>query len=88
MSNTIFEAKKIVKDFPGQRALDEVDFDVFEGEIHALIGENGAGKSTLIKIIAGIYHADRGEFLIDGKPQRLSSPLRARNQVLPSFTRT
>ena len=54
----ILEARGIVKDFPGQRALDSVDFDVRPGEVHALIGENGAGKSTLIMIIAGLYRAD------------------------------
>ena len=71
---TILEAKGIVKDFPGQRALDHVDFDVRPGEVHALVGENGAGKSTLIRIIAGLYRADRGEILIDGKPQDITSP--------------
>jgi ribose transport system ATP-binding protein len=71
---TILEAKGIVKDFPGQRALDRVDFDVRPGEVHALVGENGAGKSTLIRIIAGLYRADRGEILIDGKPQEITSP--------------
>ena len=70
----LLEALGIVKDFPGQRALDHVDFDVHKGEVHALIGENGAGKSTLIKIIAGVYHADRGEILIDGVQQHISNP--------------
>jgi len=68
------EARGIVKDFPGQRALDHVDFDVYQGEVHALIGENGAGKSTLIKIIAGVYHADEGEILIDGVQEHISNP--------------
>lgn len=73
-AEVILLARGIVKDFPGQRALDGVDFDVRPGEVHALIGENGAGKSTLIKIIAGIYHADRGEILIDGHRRNITSP--------------
>lgn len=73
--NVLLEARGIVKDFPGQRALDHVDFDVREGEIHALIGENGAGKSTLIKIIAGVYRSDRGEILIDGIKQNITNPV-------------
>jgi len=73
-TEVIFQARGIVKDFPGQRALDNVDFDVRPGEVHALIGENGAGKSTLIKIIAGIYRADQGEILIDGKRRDITNP--------------
>jgi len=65
----ILEARQIVKKFPGQTALDKVDFDLRAGEVHALIGENGAGKSTLIKIIAGIYKADDGEIFIEGRKQ-------------------
>ena len=70
----ILEARGIVKDFSGQRALNGVDFDVRTGEVHALIGENGAGKSTLIKIIAGVYQADGGKILLDGEPVNISSP--------------
>jgi len=70
----ILEVKGIIKDFPGQRALDRVDFDVRPGEVHALIGENGAGKSTLIKIIAGLYQADQGEILVDGVRQHITNP--------------
>jgi ABC-type sugar transport system ATPase subunit len=70
----ILEAKGIVKEFSGQRALDQVDLDVRAGEVHALIGENGAGKSTLIKIIAGLFPADHGEILLDGKRANIASP--------------
>jgi ABC-type sugar transport system ATPase subunit len=70
----ILEAKGMVKDFSGQRALDGVDFDVRAGEVHALIGENGAGKSTLIKIIAGLFPADEGEIRLDGKRVNIASP--------------
>ncbi len=70
----ILEARGIVKDFPGQRALDHVDFDVRPGEVHALIGENGDGKSTLIRIIAGLYRADEGEILVDGNHRNIANP--------------
>ncbi|MCR4797210.1 MAG: sugar ABC transporter ATP-binding protein [Lachnospiraceae bacterium] len=55
MGNTILEMKNITKTFPGVKALDNVNFKVEEGEIHALVGENGAGKSTLMNVLSGIY---------------------------------
>ncbi|MDP6636988.1 MAG: sugar ABC transporter ATP-binding protein [Phycisphaerae bacterium] len=58
----------ICKNFPGVKALDNVDFSVQRGRVHALMGENGAGKSTLIKVLTGIYHKDAGEIIFDGKP--------------------
>jgi simple sugar transport system ATP-binding protein len=64
----------ISKDFPAVRALDEVDFRLFPGEIHALLGENGAGKSTLIKVLTGVYELDRGEVELDGASVRISNP--------------
>jgi ABC-type sugar transport system ATPase subunit len=65
----LLEMREITKSFPGVRALDGVTFDLFPGEIHALVGENGAGKSTLIKILGGVYPYPNygGEILIDGK---------------------
>ena len=62
------EVRKVGKRFPGVRALHEVDFDLREGEVLALIGENGAGKSTLMKILAGVQPPDQGEVLVDGIP--------------------
>jgi ABC-type sugar transport system ATPase subunit len=67
----------ISKSFPGVKALDRVDFQLWPGEVHALVGENGAGKSTLIKILAGVYSMDSGQTLIDGKPVDISSPRQA-----------
>ncbi|MCP4629696.1 MAG: sugar ABC transporter ATP-binding protein [bacterium] len=75
----ILEARQIVKKFPGQTALDKVDFDLRAGEVHALIGENGAGKSTLIKIIAGVYRADAGEIFIEGQKQVIQNTTDSRN---------
>ncbi len=62
----LLEMRGIRKAFPGVVALDEVDFDLLPGEVHALIGENGAGKSTMIKIIAGLYRRDSGQLLVGG----------------------
>lgn len=67
----------IVKNFPGVRALDNVDFDLRKGEIHVLVGENGAGKSTLVKILAGVFSADRGTIRVEGSAVRIPNPSRA-----------
>ena len=55
LANIILEMKNITKEFPGVKALDNVNLKVEEGEIHALVGENGAGKSTLMNVLSGIY---------------------------------
>ena len=57
----------ISKFFPGVKALDDVSFNIKKGCVHSIVGENGAGKSTMMKILDGIYRADEGEVLIDGK---------------------
>mgnify|MGYP001032067396 FL=1 len=62
----VLEMRGICKYFPGVRALQDVDFTLREGEIHALMGENGAGKSTLIKVLTGVYPKDGGEVHIRG----------------------
>ena len=67
MSEYLLEMKNICKSFPGVKALQNVDFQLKAGEIHALLGENGAGKSTLIKVLGGIYIAEEGQIFIDGK---------------------
>jgi simple sugar transport system ATP-binding protein len=73
----IVEMKKINKTFPGVKALSNVDFRLFRGEVHALMGQNGAGKSTLVKVLTGVYKQDSGAMLLNGKPIKPDSPLAA-----------
>ncbi|HWV44420.1 MAG TPA: ATP-binding cassette domain-containing protein, partial [Nitrospira sp.] len=67
MNNVILEMRGITKTFPGVNALDNVNFAVKSGEIHAVVGENGAGKSTLMKVLSGVYPCDSytGEILFE-----------------------
>lgn len=67
MSEYVLEMRHIAKSFPGVKVLDDVTLQVKPGEVHALMGENGAGKSTLMKILMGIYTADAGEVMLNGK---------------------
>ncbi|MBV7520820.1 sugar ABC transporter ATP-binding protein [Ensifer sp. ENS12] len=73
----LLSAEGIRKEFPGVVALDDVEFKLKRGTVHALMGENGAGKSTLMKILAGIYTPDKGEVKLKGVDIRLTSPLDA-----------
>ena len=70
--SVILSMHGICKTFPGVKALQNVDFTLREGEIHALMGENGAGKSTLIKVLTGVYTKDAGEIMIGNPPQAVS----------------
>ncbi|MFU8871804.1 sugar ABC transporter ATP-binding protein [Micromonospora sp. SL4-19] len=67
----------ISKFFPGVRALEGVDFRLFPGEVHALMGENGAGKSTLIKVLTGVYSSDAGSITLDGTSVSFAGPMQA-----------
>lgn len=68
------QAAGITKRFPGVLANDHVDFDLAQGEIHALLGENGAGKSTLVNILYGLYQPDEGTISVSGRNIRMSNP--------------
>ena len=69
----IIELRGITKAFPGAVANDDVDFDIYGGQVYAILGENGAGKSTLTKIIYGFYQADSGSIAIDGRETQIRS---------------
>jgi ABC-type sugar transport system ATPase subunit len=74
MSLPILQIEGLDKSYPGVHALDNVDFDLYEGEVHALVGENGAGKSTFMKILDGSVTKDKGKIFINGKEVLISSP--------------
>jgi ribose transport system ATP-binding protein len=73
-TGSALRVRGLTKTFPGQRALDAVDFDVAVGEVHALVGQNGSGKSTLIKSLAGYHQPDEGTVEVAGVPLELGSP--------------
>ncbi|NJP48409.1 sugar ABC transporter ATP-binding protein [Actinacidiphila epipremni] len=73
----VLEMTGIVKEFAGTRALSGVDFRLFPGEVHALLGENGAGKSTLVKVLTGVHPLDGGTVAMDGQTVHITSPLQA-----------
>jgi galactofuranose transport system ATP-binding protein len=73
-TQNIITMKGIAKSFPGVIALEDVDFSLRKGEIHALMGENGAGKSTLIKILTGVEHPDKGSIELEGNLVQVRSP--------------
>ncbi|GAA4448224.1 sugar ABC transporter ATP-binding protein [Nibrella saemangeumensis] len=75
--NPILQLRGISKYFPGVKALEQVDFDLRAGEVHALCGENGAGKSTLMNILTGNLQPDAGQMLLDGSAVAISGPAEA-----------
>jgi monosaccharide-transporting ATPase len=76
-NNNIVTMEGIYKSFPGVQALEDVDFSLKRGEIHALVGENGAGKSTLIKVLTGVERQDSGTITLAGKEVLIHSPQHA-----------
>ncbi len=74
MEEPLLVAKKISKYFPGVTALDQVDLEVYPGEVHVLVGENGAGKSTLAKCFLGVHQPDGGEIYLNGEKVTFQNP--------------
>src|SRR5688500_16873848 len=75
----LLRMEHISKSFPGVQALDDVDFEVYPGEILGFVGENGAGKSTLIKILSGIHVKDQGTIWFNGQTIDPHTPHQAQN---------
>lgn len=78
-SDVVCLMKGITKQFPGVKALDDVDLEVRRGEVMALVGENGAGKSTLMKVLAGLHSMDSGQIFIDDVMAKIDSPAQSRD---------
>lgn len=72
--NKLLTMAKISKEFPGVKALNQVNLNVYQGKVMALLGENGAGKSTLMKILSGVYQKTEGEMYFEGKPLVITGP--------------
>lgn len=79
MAEPILTARGLTKRYGRVTALDNCDFDLYPGEILAVIGDNGAGKSTLIKALCGAVVPDEGEIKLDGKPVQFTNPMQARD---------
>ncbi|MGI9861450.1 ABC transporter ATP-binding protein [Moorella naiadis] len=73
----LLSLRGITKEFPGVLANEQIDLDIYSGEVHALLGENGAGKSTLMNILYGLYGADAGQILLEGREIKIASPREA-----------
>lgn len=80
MNEILLSAKHICKNYPGTKALDDVNFDIVKGKVNVLIGENGAGKSTLMRIVAGIEQPSSGELYMDGEKVLFKNTMDARNR--------
>lgn len=96
IEKSILRVKKLNKSFPGVKALDNIDLEIYRDEVHALVGENGAGKSTLIKLLVGAYKKDSGEIFFDNQKVEFNSPTQAfqsgisviyqENSLIPQLT--
>lgn len=92
----ILKVLKLNKSFPGVKALDNIDLEIYQDEVHALVGENGAGKSTLIKLLVGVYQKDSGEIYFNNRKVEFNSPAQAfqkgisviyqENSLIPQLT--
>ena len=84
----VLTARGLSKRFGRVTAMDRCDFDLYPGEIQAVIGDNGAGKSTMIKAISGALQPDSGEIRLEGKPVRFASPIEAREAGIETVYQT
>ena len=76
-NSPVLEMRGVCKSFPGVIALDNVDFTLYPGRVHALMGENGAGKSTLMRVLAGLHEPDEGQIILNGSKVRIDNPRQA-----------
>jgi simple sugar transport system ATP-binding protein/ribose transport system ATP-binding protein len=93
---SVIELQRATKEFPGVAAFKDIDFQLAQGETHALLGENGAGKSTMTKVMAGVYPLTSGRLLVDGLEQSFANPAEAlahgiamvyqENSLVPTMT--
>jgi ribose transport system ATP-binding protein len=81
----ILSVRNLTKRFGGLTAVNNVSWDVYPGEVVGLLGDNGAGKSTLIKCVSGVYHAEEGDILIEGKRVEFPHPIDARRQGIETI---
>src|SRR5687768_12883359 len=84
-SQPLLQMEKVSKNFPGVQALEQVDFEIYPGEILGLVGENGAGKSTLIKILSGVYSRDQGLIQFQGQVVDFRSPRAAQEHGIATI---
>jgi ABC-type sugar transport system ATPase subunit len=85
VSEPVLSIRGLTKRFGGLTAVKNVSWDIFPGEVVALLGDNGAGKSTLIKCISGVYHADEGEIFFEGRQSRFARPIEARREGIETI---
>ena len=85
MSDPVLSVRELTKRFGGLVAVNKVSFDVFPGEVVALLGDNGAGKSTLIKCISGVHQPDSGEIWFNGRQRRFTGPIDARREGIETI---
>jgi ribose transport system ATP-binding protein len=85
MGDNVLEIKKLIKDFPSVRAVNDVSFDILRNTVHCLVGENGAGKSTLIKILTGAVQRTSGTILLNGEEYYAHNPKEAKQKGISTL---
>ena len=85
MAEPLLSIRNLTKRFGGLTAVDHLSWDVYPGEVVALLGDNGAGKSTLIKCVSGVHRADEGEIIFNGKRTHFTTPIDARDEGIETI---